>query len=316
MKSNFAEWFISKFSAWLLYEPPIEPSLMMDFQKIRFEIRPADVLLIEGHNKASKIIKHITQSTWTHSALYIGRLYDIDDIKLRSRVQTYYKGMPDEQLVIESLMGQGMVINPLSNYKDNNIRVCRPRGLARMDAQKVIDFAIGRLGTEYSLRHVFDLARFMFPWGILPKRWRSSLFVHNALRPTKEICSSMIASAFQSVHFPILPEIKRDRGGITLVSRNPKLYTPKDFDYSPFFDIIKYPILPFDGEGIYQKLHWEPNVESGTEYVHLRSTPRPDITKEEEKDTLPPLLTRDLDDDESDTDGDVSSEDVSSNSRS
>jgi hypothetical protein len=298
MRSRFVQWFISKFSSWLLYESPTGPSLMMDFEKIRFEIRVADVLLIEGHNKASKIIKQITQSTWTHSALYIGRLYDIDDTKLRSHVQAYYKGMPDEQLVIESLMGQGMVINPLSNYKDHNIRVCRPRGLARIDAQKIIYFAIDRLGAQYSLRHIFDLARLMFPWWILPRRWRSSLFVHNALRPTKEICSSMIASAFQSVHFPILPEIKKDERGITLVSRNPKLYTPKDFDCSPFFDIIKYPILPFDGEGIYQKLHWESNAENGTEYIHITSTTKLDIMTE--KDAQPPLFESNLRDDDED----------------
>ncbi|MDF3055427.1 MAG: hypothetical protein K0Q74_1334 [Gammaproteobacteria bacterium] len=297
-----AEWLISKFSDWFLREPPIAPSLMTDFQKIRFEIRPADVLLIEGYNRASRIIKQITQSTWTHSALYIGRLYDIDDIKLRSRVQTYYKGMPDEQLVVESLMGQGMVITPLSEYKNHNIRVCRPRGLSRSDAQKVIDYTIDRLGTEYSLRHVLDLARFMFPWGVLPRRWRSTLFVHNALRPTKQICSSIIASAFQSVHFPILPEIKRDKDGITLVSRNPKLYTPKDFDYSPFFDIIKYPILPLDGEGVYQRLPWELNAESGTEYVHLRNTSRSDARHEREKDNTP-LLPNDTGDGEDDRNG-------------
>ncbi len=260
MKSVFAQWFISKISKWLSHEPPLVPTFLCDFDKIRFEIRPADVLLIEGRNRISSVIKQITQSTWSHSALYIGRLYDIDDIHMRARVKKYYKGPLDEQLIIESLMGKGTVITSLSRYKDYHIRICRPRNLSRTDAQKVINFAIGHLGMRYSIRHIFDLARFMFPWSILPRRWRSSLFVHNALKPTEEICSSLIATAFESVNFPIMPEVIYDKEGITLVSRNPRLFTPKDFDYSPFFDIIKYPMLTMVQPGAYHSLHWKKDL--------------------------------------------------------
>lgn len=243
MKSLLAHWLIPKVSKWLLHEPPQLPSPLCDFEKIRFELRAADVILVEGRNRVSRIIRQITQSSWSHSAIYIGRLYDIDDIGLRTRIRKYYKGSPEEQLIIESLMGEGTIVTPLSYYKDHHVRICRPRGLPREDAQKVIGFAINHLGMRYSLRHIFDLARFLFPWSILPRRWRSSLFVHNALKPTEEICSSLIARAFLSVEFPIIPEIKEDQDRITLVSRDPRLFTPKDFDYSPFFDIIKYPMV-------------------------------------------------------------------------
>lgn len=242
MKSRFAHWLISKVSKWLLYEPPAPPSPLSDFEKIRFELRVADVILIEGRNKVSRIIRQITQSSWSHAAIYIGRLYDIDDANLRTRIRKHYKGSPDEQLIIESLMGEGTIVSPLSNYKDYHVRICRPRGLHREDAQKVIGFAINHLGIRYSLRHIFDLARFLFPWSFLPRRWRSSLFTHNALKPTEEICSSLIARAFLFVQFPITPELKEDKEGVTLVSRDPRLFTPKDFDYSPFFDIVKYPM--------------------------------------------------------------------------
>jgi hypothetical protein len=242
MKSIFAHWLIPKVSKWLLYEPPSPPSPLCDFEKIRFELRIADVILAEGRNKASRIIKHITQSTWSHAALYIGRLYDIDDANLRTHIRKYYKGPPEEQLIIESVMGEGTIITPLSEYKGHHVRICRPRGLPREDAQKVIAFAVNHLGMRYSLRHIFDLARFLFPWSILPRRWRSSLFTHNALKPTEEICSLLIARAFLSVRFPITPEIREDSEHVTLVSRDPRLFTPKDFDYSPFFDIIKYPM--------------------------------------------------------------------------
>lgn len=271
MKSLFAQWLIPKISKWLLRESPITPTFLFDFEKIRFEIRPADVVLVEGRNRVSRIIKQVTHSGWSHSALYIGRLYDIDDVQLRARIKKYYKGHPEEQLLIESLMGQGTIITPLSRYKDYNLRICRPRGLSREDAQKIIGYSINHLGMRYSLRHIMDLFRFMFPWGILPRRWRSSLFVHNALKPTEEICSSLIATAFQAVHFPILPEIVQDKEGLTLVSRNPRLYTPKDFDFSPFFDIIKYPMLPFIGEGIYRHLPWTEDSSSGGEYIRIKN---------------------------------------------
>lgn len=270
MKSKFAQWLITKFSKWLSYESPHAPSFLYDFNKIQFEMRPADVLLVEGRNRVSRIIRQVTHSNWSHSALYIGRLSDITNSQLRTEVKKYYKGAPDEQLLIESLMGQGTIITTLSRYKDYNIRICRPRGLSRDDAKKVIAYAINHLGMRYSLRHVFDLARFLFPWGFLPRRWRSSLFVHNALKPTEEICSSLIASAFQTIHFPILPEIIRDKQGITLVSRNPRLYTPQDFDYSPYFDIIKYPLLPLVGEGVYQHLPWQEDRSTGNEFIHFK----------------------------------------------
>lgn len=271
MRSKLAQGIITKFSNWLSREPLLKPAFLYDFDKIRFEIRPCDVLLVEGRNRISNIIKQVTHSMWSHSALYIGRLHDIDDLSLRAQVKKYYKGPPDEQLLIESIMGRGTIVTPLARYKDYNIRICRPSGLARDDAQKVIGYSINHLGMRYSLRHVIDLFRFLFPWGILPRRWRSTLFVHNALKPTEEICSSLIASAFQHVHFPILPEIIEDKEGVTLVSRNPKLFTPKDFDFSPFFDIIKYPMLPLIGEGMYQHLPWEADQNSGTEFIRIKN---------------------------------------------
>lgn len=268
MTASLAQWLIQKFSKWLLREPPSAPCFLYDFNKIQFEIRVADVLLIEGRNRLSQIIKQVTQSSWSHSAIYIGRLKEIQSRELKSHIKQFYQGADDEPLLIESLMGQGTIITPLTRYRDYNTRICRPRGLSNEDAHKVVAYTIRHLGLRYSLRHVFDLARFIFPWGVLPRKWRSSLFVHNALKPTEEICSYLIASAFQKVHFPIIPEIIQDSEGLTLVSRNPKLFTPKDFDYSPFFDIIKYPLLPL-GEGLYRHLPWTEDTASGTEYIRF-----------------------------------------------
>jgi hypothetical protein len=103
---------------------------------------------------------------------------------------------------------------------------------------------INRLGAAYEVRQLLDLARFFLPWGIMPRRWRSSLFQHNAGSPTRTVCSCLLGEAFSSVDFPVLTFIdRRDDGTLRFFKRNPKLFTPKDFDYSPYFDIIKYPFL-------------------------------------------------------------------------
>ena len=66
----------------------------------------------------------------------------------------------------------------------------------------------------------------------------------------------MIASAFTSVQFPILPVIHKTEDGLRLFKRNIRLYTPKDFDYSPYFQIIKYPLLGLNDLSVYRQLPW------------------------------------------------------------
>jgi hypothetical protein len=67
----------------------------------------------------------------------------------------------------------------------------------------------------------------------------------------------MIAESFGFVHFPILPLVKQDaESGVQLFRRNPKLCTPRDFDYSPYFEIIKYPFVDFSHHHSYRLLPW------------------------------------------------------------
>ena len=242
---------------WLTKEGPPSASPLCDFNRLTYELRPGDVLLVEGRSRVSNVIKTITQSTWTHSALYIGRIYDIRDPKLQQRVRMAYQGDLSEQLLVEALLGEGTIITPVSKYRRDHLRICRPAGLEPEDAHKVVAHAIHHIGFDYDIRHLVDLARFFFPWAILPRRWRSSLFEHNAGNPTRAVCSSLLASAFNSVNFPILPFIDRDDdGSLRFFKRNPRLFTPKDFDYSPYFDIIKYPFLGLDDLGVYRRLPW------------------------------------------------------------
>lgn len=250
-------WLLRQFTRWLVKEHPLGEMPLCDFDRLSFEIRPGDVLLVEGRSRVSDIIKSITQSAWTHSALYIGRLHDIEDPTLRALVRKFYDGDERDQLLIEALLGEGTVVRPLAKYQGEHLRICRPRGLSRQDAQRVIEFCAQHLGADYDLRHMLDLARFMYPYAVLPRRWRSSLFEYNAGITTRAVCSSMIGAAFTGVHYPILPVIQRDTGGrLQLYKRNTRLYTPRDFDYSPYFDIIKYPILGVDDLALYRQLPW------------------------------------------------------------
>ena len=49
-----------------------EPFTPSDPDALRQSLEPGDVLLVEGNNNISGVIKYLTQSTWPHSALYVG----------------------------------------------------------------------------------------------------------------------------------------------------------------------------------------------------------------------------------------------------
>ena len=247
-----------KLARWLLRDiyPPRKNALS-DFSRIVDEIHRCDILLIEGRSRVSRVIGMVTQSIWTHSAIYLGRLYDIKSADIREKIADHYQGPPDEPLILESLLGKGVIISPLTNYQHDHIRICRPRGLLVHDADKVIEYAVERLGVAYNARQVFDLGRFLLPWGMFPRRWRSSLFAHNAGGPTQLSCSQLLAEAFEFVDFPILPVVvPNEETGVEFIRRNARLYTPSDFDYSPFFQIVKYPMVELGAQPLYRHFPW------------------------------------------------------------
>jgi hypothetical protein len=254
---RLAQWLGRRIVDWLTKDGPPSDSPLCDFNRLSFELRPGDVVLVEGRTRVAEVISLITRSPWTHSALYVGRLYDIRDPELRVEAARYLCGRPDEQLLLEALLGHGTILSPLRHYRHDHLRICRPCGLSPQDTLRVIEFALRHVGDEYDTRQMLDLARFLFPWAILPRRWRSSLFQHNAGTPTHTVCSSLLAEAFSSVNFPVLPFIdRRDDGSVRFFKRNPRLFAPRDFDYSPYFRVIKYPYLGLNDLGLYQQLPW------------------------------------------------------------
>ena len=258
---GLSSWITNKMTQWLIYEENIEGSPLCDFDRLSFEIRPCDVLLVEGRSRVSDVIKNITQSPWTHSALYIGRLHELENESDRALIEKHYNGDPSDQLLIEALLGEGTIITPLKKYHRDHLRICRPQGLTRQDATKVLSHSLQHAGGDYNVRQLFDLARFLMPYRLLPRRWWSSLFERDDVgETTKAVCSSMIASAFTSVHFPILPVVhETSDGNLRMYKRNTRLYTPPDFDYSPYFEIIKYALMGLDDLAVYRQLPWDQN---------------------------------------------------------
>ena len=49
-----------------------EPFFAPDPELLERVLLPGDVLLIEGNTRLSVIIQYLTQSTWSHAALYVG----------------------------------------------------------------------------------------------------------------------------------------------------------------------------------------------------------------------------------------------------
>ena len=223
-----------------------EPFAISDAAALAAVLQPGDVLLVEGNHRISTAIKYLTQSTWSHAALYVG------DFR-RSGL-----GL-EAPVLIEADVEQGVIAVPLTKYAALNTRVCRPVGLRGQHVEQVVHYAISRLGHAYDLRNVVDLARYLLPVPPVPVRWRRRMLAFGGGDPTRAICSTLIAQAFQAVHYPILPRVERRAGAGDAAAReilhirHYSLFTPRDFDISPYFRVIKPTVEKgFD----YQALAW------------------------------------------------------------
>jgi hypothetical protein len=98
--------------------------------------------------------------------------------------------------------------------------------------------------------------RYLFPLPV-PQRWRRRLIALGSGDPSRLICSALIADAFRAVQYPILPKITLTRSRQALEQileiRHSSLYCPRDFDISPYFNVVKPTIATgFD----YKTLNW------------------------------------------------------------
>lgn len=238
-----------------LWAPKPQGSLVATVEPVLLAhaLRPGDVLLVEGNTRVSVAIKYLTQSTWSHAALYVG--------------DALPPPAPGEErkTFIEADLRGGVRAVGLGMYAGLHTRICRPVGLSAQDVQKLIGYAVGCIGHQYDLRNVFDLARYLIPTPPVPVRWRRRLLALGSGDPTRAICSTLIARAFQSLRYPILPTITRIGSNDPacenchreiLHIRHHSLYTPRDFDISPYFEVVKPSLHPaFD----YRALTWADN---------------------------------------------------------
>jgi hypothetical protein len=221
-----------------------EPFTPSDPEALRAALKPGDVLLVEGDNHVSGVIKYLTQSTWSHAALYVGPIGE----------RTSEEGEP--LVLVEAVLGQGVVGAPLSKYQKYHTRICRPIGLTDDDCARVCTYAAERIGFDYDVKNIFDLMRYLFPLPV-PQRWRRRMMAIGSGHPTRIICSALIAQAFEHVHYPILPKITRLESETArreiLEIRHSSLYAPRDFDISPYFALVKPTIeRGFD----YRRMAW------------------------------------------------------------
>jgi hypothetical protein len=225
-------------------EEGYEPFTPSDPNTLRATLRPGDVLLVEGNNHISGVIKYLTQSTWSHAALYVGPIGD--------RVTP--AGEP--LVLVEANIGQGVVAAPLSKYARFHSRICRPTGLTEDDRARVCAYAAERIGFDYDLKNIIDLLRYLLPLPV-PQRWRRRMMALGSGHPTRIICSALIAQAFENVRYPILPKVARSASEVAwqdiLEIRHSSLYAPRDFDISPYFEVVKPTIVKgFD----YKAMAW------------------------------------------------------------
>lgn len=206
--------------------PGYERLSRLPLQYIMDTLQPADIVLVDGNSHISTAIKYLTQSTWSHACLYVGGK----------------QAGVDQPCLIEADLNEGVTRVPLRKYEQFNIRICRPVGLSDADKAAIIEFASARVGHVYDLKNIFDLARYLIQNPAVPVRYRRDLITFGSGEPTQAICSTLIAEAYQTVNYPILPELIRvedKKGEAVSVARHFTHYVPGDFDLSPYFSIVK-----------------------------------------------------------------------------
>src|SRR5262245_28285321 len=112
-----------------------EPFTPTDPAALKALIKPGDILLIEGRTHIAGVIKYLTQSTWSHAALYVGPVEG----------QATSSGEPCD--LVESNIEAGIICVPLSIYFEYHTLICCSVGLSFDDSLAVCDYAILRLGS-------------------------------------------------------------------------------------------------------------------------------------------------------------------------
>ncbi len=248
-----------------------------DLERLKRAMRKGDVLLVEGDQRVSAVIKYLTQSSWSHAALYIGDELLRRGGEERARAEEDF-GEEAGHLLVEALF-EGVVISPLSKYVDYNLRLCRPHGLRAEHCKRILSEALATVGWRYDLRNILDLAAHLVLATLFPGRYRARASRLGSNAAGEVICTSLLGRLFYGVRFPVLPLVtfpegaeraqhaaspaprrwpwrRREPYRARFSNRHPTLLTPRDFDTSPYFDIVKFNAVD-DSRFDYQRIVWE-----------------------------------------------------------
>lgn len=223
--------------------------------ELEANLRPGDILLVEGNQRISSAIKYLTQSTWSHAAFYVGREAGLKDKHGHTAA------------LVEADLSEGVIAASLTKYLGYNTRICRPALITDEDQKAVSSYIIASLGQSYDVKNVIDLARYLLPQPPVPQSWRRKMIALGSGEPTQAICSTLIARAFQSVGYPILPDVTRENQREVMHIRHHSLFTPRDFDLSPYFAIVKPTI---EKHPDYKSFNWA-NRHNDDEGQHIAS---------------------------------------------
>jgi hypothetical protein len=236
-----------------------------DLERLTRHVRPGDVVLVEGKTRVAQIIKYLTQSSWSHSALYVGDGLISGSHPKASHYWDLY-GEDSRSMIVEADLASGVEAVPLVKYADHNLRICRPFSISPEDLCAVVDEVISRIGDGYDSSHLLALGRFLAPFPLIPKRWRRKAMFSGRSSSRAVICSTLIARAFIHVRYPILPLLSRTEAiekedrifpyGQRFRSIHPRFILPRDFDLSPYFRIVKFNQIE-EGSFDYRSLDWE-----------------------------------------------------------
>lgn len=145
---------------------------------LRALLQPGDVILVAGRTRFSSLVCKLTQSEWSHVAIYVGPGHHPDA----------------SHCIVEADVEAGVRMITLEGLEDYDIQVVRASRLPETSRQELITYLLARVGLCYDLNHVIELARLVLfapsPLG----RWLSPRRMRRA-DPTRAVCSTLVAHA-------------------------------------------------------------------------------------------------------------------------
>ena len=141
-------------------------------------LQPGDVILVAGKSRFSSLVCKLTQSSWSHVAIYVGTGHH-----------------PDPAFcIVEADVEAGVRMITLGRLEHLDIHVVRATGLPEGSRRQMIDYLVSRVGRGYDLQHVVELARLLLFAPLPMGRWLSPRTIRGA-DPTRAVCTTLVAHA-------------------------------------------------------------------------------------------------------------------------